>query len=229
MHPAIKGSQTVTGYKRLLAERFCDLNRPEIEKEPSRCRVGGHSCWERLVDTSPETPSVSYSPIELPAALDFLNLTWRVAFPGHRLLAMKSVESIAGLVLPCSTREEFSARLSEIADVFNLMNIDDALLPSGTTLVKSRTFDRLVAALNHSLPNHDATEVVSAVKVLRAINRVRVGHQHAGAAPEVAGALDQLGIAFPIQNYAKAWDEIRVKATGAVHRLRKAIETGLSP
>src|SRR5262245_22063053 len=60
MHPTIKGSQTVTGYKRLLVERYCDLNRPEIEKEPSRCRVGGHSCWERIVDPLPETAAVYY-------------------------------------------------------------------------------------------------------------------------------------------------------------------------
>jgi len=228
MHPTIKGSATVTGYKRKIADKHCNLAREEISKNPSGCHPGGHSCWRRLVDLAVGRTSTSSSPAELPEALDFLNAIWMQAFAGKRLVIIKSAANAVGLVGQCSNLEEFSSRLSEVSDLFKLMNVDDGLLsPVAKPIDKSATFDRILAALNHSLPGHDKAAAAAAIKTLRAINKARWARQHSAATADLPDALAQLGISYPVEDYKLAWDVVRSRAGDAVKTLRKAIESAL--
>jgi hypothetical protein len=233
-HPKVTGSivsglgQTPPTFRRQLCGAFCDLDRPELETG-ARCHPGGNSCWERLISGDEAKASVPYSPRDLPIALDFLNMVWAEAFPKSRLLQLKSAEGVAGLVLPCGTRDEFAARLSELADVLKLFNVPDELLPDAKrTLDKSATLDRLVAALDRRFPEYDSVSVTRASAVLRAINKARWSLQHSGAAADFPSALAQLGMEYPILNYAEAWNAIRTKAAEAVTAIRRAIQTAIS-
>ncbi len=153
-HPKVVGEDLVSGrFKRSLYGAVCDLDSPDLSKGAG-CYPGKNACWERVVTTKKTaTPAVPYSPRDLPVALDFLNEVWRRAFSGKRLLVMKSVESTIGLALPCSTPEEFKSRLTDLADLFKLMTIDDDQLPEEKkgSIKDDATFDRMTGALEYRL------------------------------------------------------------------------------
>ena len=60
---------------------------------------------------------------------------------------------------------------------------------------------------------------------MRAVTKVRVAAQHGGAAAKGVKALAELGIDYPIRDYAKAWDQIRSKTVAALTDLREAVAT----
>ena len=230
-HPRVLAEEVGPGHRnfqRTLEGAFCDLNKSELG-DGAGCHPGGNTCWERAITAKKAAnPAVPYSPRDLPVALDFLNEVWRRAFSGKHLLVMKSVESTIGLALPCSTREEFRSRLTELADLFKLMTIDDDQLQGHKTrLNKDKTFDRMTAALEQLLAGSDSEieTAIAAIAVLRSINQARVGLQHSGAADKLSGAMVNLGVSYPIEDYGEVWKTILVRATEAVSAIRKAIQT----
>jgi hypothetical protein len=229
VHPKVRGpaGTSARGYGRALVSQQCELGRNEI-RDPSECRASGHPCWERLASPELQKSGTAVSPRELPTALDFLDVTWRLAFD-RPLLRMRSAESVAGLVLPCLTREEFAQRLSELADLMKLMDIADDLLPDDKkTLNKGETLNRFMAAIAFKFGDEGTAPVDAAIKLLQAINKARWALQHAAARSDLPVAFAELGIRYPIEDYAEAWDTVRVRAIEAVTALRKLVQSGVS-
>lgn len=234
LFPKVVGSTMVEGgtpespvpvFRRRLLGSFCDVDEKCVGTG-ANCRPGGNPCWERLVSPEARRVATPASPRELPAAFDFLDATWRLAF-GRSLLRIRSAESVAGLVLPCSTREEFAQRLSELADLIKLLQIADDLLPDNKkTLTKSETLNRLKAALVQRVGEEEAKLAEEAIRTLHAINKARWAHQHSAASRDLIEALTDLGIDYPIEDYGQAWDAVRTRTVESLSVIRKVVRSG---
>jgi hypothetical protein len=224
VHPQVAHIPGFTRSRGLLAAQ-CDRGRNEIQQAINLCRAGGHGCWERLVEPRSQLPLWPYSPRELAVALDFLSMSWQLAF-GAPLLRLRSVEATVGLVAPATSREEFGARLAELADLLKLIDIADQLLPDGGPgISRDMTLVRLKTALESRMAEEEKDSVGKAVTVLQAVNKVRRALQHSGAAQELPGALSQLGVPYPIADYEEAWRLVRSRTAEAVTAIRKAVQS----
>jgi hypothetical protein len=179
--------------------------------------------WERCeILTTPKPSAVPYSPRELPMAIDFLNSIWGKR-NGEPLLEIRSAEITVSLGLPSANFEEFKSRIGDLAELLRWIDVEDAQLPGGAEINRSEKLNRLQACLQASTVDSDRDDVGVAVGALKDIVTVRNRLTHKGS-PELIGALARLGIDFPIEDYASAWDGIRAKAAEALNLIRKVVQ-----
>lgn len=224
-HPGVIAASAKVTNDRLLVYAFCGLGRAEVNSG-SGCHAGGNSCWARIVETHRDLPSaVPFSPKELPVALDYLSTIWGQVF-GNPLVRLRSIEKTVALVLPCETEDEFRARLGDLNELFKLMEIRDDDLPieHREKIKKEQTFARIKVSLGAKIQDPTDQEAISgALDDLSSLNTVRNKLTHGGS--ELALALDQLGIGYPIRDYASAWNRVREKAAEALTIMRSALQS----
>lgn len=199
----------------------CNLGQPEI-REPQKCHAGGNSCWERLIEHSSPSVGEIVPPQSLAEAFDHLDTTWRLAY-GRPLLRLRSAADVMGLALPCGSREDFESRVSDLDDLIKNWALDDDLLPSGTDFPSTATLARVESILGVNATAEEVEELRGALESLRAINRVRVGYQHAGASQELPTAFSRLGIDTPSLNWGDTWDRVRTIATRALRTMATVV------
>lgn len=204
------------GYDRMLVSGLCQKGRPEIGT-PTKCRPGQNPCWERHVDLSATTPVSISAPLQLPETVDHLDMAWRLVYGrDRRLVRAGGVADIAALMLPCASREEFESRLSDLVDLLKRLDIDDDALPEkARALPRDRTLDRLEAALLDRINGVDSDEVIRAVRVLRAVGRIRVGQQHSTAQQRTLESFELLGLKYPVADWDETWSKVRSAAAEA--------------
>lgn len=175
--------------QRRLIDALCDRGEPTISR-PSQCCVGGHPCWERIVEPEGELPMIPSSPLALSEAFDFLDAVWRLAFGKHKsLMRLKNATDIAKLAQPCATRADFESGVSALADVLKLMTIpDDLLAEESRRIAQEQTLKRLEACLQAHLNADDYPSCERAIGVLRTVNSVRAAFQHSGGMPQAPQA-----------------------------------------
>jgi len=223
MHPEIQAmvQRGIIEYRELLSA-LCDLGKPEISR-PSKCRAGGHDCWEWLVESELSRPFVPVSPLTLPEAFDYLDVCWRLAFGKRQSLVQpKSLTGVAMLSLPCATREELSARLSALVDVLNSLHIPNERLPDPSK-VRPGTLNRLQACLKGCLYAAEYPACEHAITVLRAVIDLRDCFQHGATARELPTLCSQLALPFPLPAWGETWECLRGIVTGALGVIREAI------
>jgi hypothetical protein len=167
---------------------------------------------------------VLFSPLELPIALDFLNVVWKQAF-GSSLITLKSVEKTTALALLCATPDEFRARLGDLHELFKLMDIPDQLLPKEMEgkLEKAQTFNRMEACLSVKIKDQaEGERATDAIATLRDVATVRNKLTHGGS--DLIAALERLGLEYPLGEPAKAWDQVRSRVAEAVTAIRSALQ-----
>ena len=144
-----------------------------------------------------------------------------------RLLRVRSIEEPARLLLPCRDRDEFAARLTGLADLFKLFDVADSLLPQNRQGIgKAETLKRIQAVLDSRLAEEgEKAQAVAAIRTLRAINGARAAYQHSSAGSELPKVLPQIGISYPVQDYAEAWAVVRSSAAEALTAIRKALQS----
>jgi hypothetical protein len=222
-HPGVNAP--VPYRQRRLHRAFCEEGKPEIETQPGLCYAGGHRCWKRIVEPAAErSPAVPYSPRDLPIALDFLDAIWKQAF-GSPLLRLRSVEKTAALSLPCGTRDEFTSRLGDLNELLKLIHVSDNILPreQQQEIDPRHTFKRMAVCLKARIEDGaDRENIDTAINDLAWINTVRNKLTHGGS--ELAVALNQLSIKYPITDYAQAWDQVRSRAALALTTIRSALQ-----
>jgi hypothetical protein len=207
----------------MLGSALCDLGRAEIQEAPDRCYAGGHGCWERLIDPAdrPET-LITLSPLTLPESFDFLDAAWRLALgKQHRLLRLPSARTSAELATPVSSRADFDAKLSAIADVMKSWSVPDELLPEGRgDIPGDQTLTRLeVVVTSLATGDEDRARVAEAIGTLRNVNAIRRAAQHAAAAYELPPALARLGISYPPE-WKEAWTILQWRMVWALSEIR---------
>jgi hypothetical protein len=218
-HPRVVGGQLDQGeLVRSLGGAICDLGRPEIT-DPQLCKLGGHPCWERVVERHQPAASPS-APLALHDALDFFDAVWELTF-ARPLLRIKASAGPGRLALSPTTRDEVATAASDLADIFARFDVPDDLLDDEATKIpKAETLRRLEAALQ-GRSGIDRERVGAAVRVLQAANQVRSGTQHSGASTKAIAALGRLGVETPVADWPAAWNRVRSVVVQALGELRE--------
>lgn len=222
VHPAVTALQPAGVVRhRFVADVLCDRGRPEIS-EPTRCRAGGHDCWERIVEPVEAPTEPTMSPLSLPEQLDFLDAVWQVAFK-RPLLHLGPATHVAGLALGSTTREEFTARLTDLADVLGSLDVPADLLPPDRSSDRG-ALKRVELALSGTDLDQDGKDrVVVAVMILRSVVRIRVGLQHGDAAKELPEHFGKLQISYPPSDWETAWNQVRARTVDSLVQLRDEV------
>jgi hypothetical protein len=217
-HPAVTSILT-PGLPRRLTGAMCNQGQAGIE-QPADCRAGGHNCWTRLIPVPtpplPRTPS----PLSLPEALDFLDSVWRLAGNG-RLVRPTTFTDAAGLISDCDSVDEFEARLSDIADALDRIQVSASLLPED----KKET----QGALNQfrevlvSLDDVDLGVVGRSVQTLQRVRGLRHTHQHSREAYDRPKILGDLGIPDAGLSWSESLHRVRTRTVDALLALRTEI------
>jgi hypothetical protein len=211
---------------------MCDLGRSEAFDDVSRCRAGGHACWQRHILAEPAVAD-PVSPLSLPEQLDVLDAYWRLSFGKRfRLLELTTATGTASLSLPCGSRAEFESRLSALADIIDKFTTDETLLPPKTEEDKAEkikdSLDRLHTALQHKLPVRHHASIEKAVQSLRRVREARNIMQH-GVTTDggLTAKLRQIGIHDAPPNWENAWDTIRTQTADALSTIRNELRSAL--
>lgn len=217
LHPVV-----TTDYKaRSVVDAMCDRGRDEEVSEPQLCHAGGHKCWQRVVEVEDERPA-PVTPLALPEAFDVLDAMWRLAFGRRkRLLSLSTSVGSAALALDCTNRAEFETRLSALADLIDLMTVDDSLLPEGLTdEQKNGSINRLSETLLATLPASQHAALNRQIRTLRLVRQARNAMQHSKVEGGLASKLRALGIHDAPPNWRGAWDTIRAHTAEALGSIR---------
>ncbi|HXZ66576.1 MAG TPA: hypothetical protein VEH05_17695 [Streptosporangiaceae bacterium] len=222
LHPATMGFEPP--YSRRVARAICDLGRSEIA-DPANCRLGGHSCAQRILELEGTTRIPQLSALSVPESLDVLDAHWRLAFgKSRRLLTLSTLTGPSSLSMDCTSRAEFESRLSSLSATIDRLKVDDDLIPDETPAERTRgSLNRLEICLTHKLPPEQHQSVRNAIQVLRRIHQARSSDQHGLAKGGLTEALARLGITDAPPNWKGAWDTIRARTTDALTAIRQEL------
>ncbi|MFF4411942.1 hypothetical protein ACFYY8_05380 [Streptosporangium sp. NPDC001559] len=208
---------------------MCDEGHTDRVNIISKCHAGGHDCWQRLVEIE-EPAVILVPPLELAEAFDVLDAAWRLAFDQKKksLLALSTVATPAALSLPCATRAEFEARISDLADLIDRIKVDDALLRPRSKDEEERDEDLLKGSLNrmldclhYRLPALQHAAINRAIRTLRTVRQARNAEQHGiTEGGGLTAKLRDLGIYDAPPNWSGAWDVVRARTAEALTTLR---------
>jgi hypothetical protein len=202
-----------------------------LEAEPMYAAVGLVNGNGVLVDSRERTAQPSPYPVAdqplpaqaIPEALDFLNSAWRNSY-GRPLWHVRQMAGVAGLALAVGSRSDFESRLTYLADIVKLLEIEDDLLePNKVGKLKGdATLDRLESALRTKVAEADRAGVQAAVEVLRDVNRMRGAIQHGHARTDLVTLAARLHLPPPPQ-WSEMWEALRYRLVDAVAEIRRAL------
>lgn len=164
------------------------------------------------------------SPLDLVAALDYLDTAWRVGRTGH-LFSYPSAERAAKLAYNANTSDEFDSRLSALGEILRSANRSARSASAGK--LAASTFDDPLAPLeNYLVQTVDTsaeTRVRHAVTALEHALAIRDAAQHAEAGDRAVRALDAFGIGHPIADPGLAWSIITAHVVEALSAIREEL------
>jgi len=163
----------------------------------------------------------------LPEAFDFLASVWH-NLTSHRLFEVHLLSPAAGLTASVASRNDFSSRLTELAEVLKSIKVDDSLIDQKHIggLAKDSSIGRVKLAVQRRLKSADLDSAVAALDVLQDIVRLRVALQHPHGDPDLPTALARLSISHPPE-WSQAWETIRHRTVSALRDLRQALQSAL--
>jgi hypothetical protein len=170
------------------------------------------------------TASVVDTPLSLIDEIGYLDAVWQARMRRPSLFGATRVASCAGLALPCSSSEEFDARMNALYDVLNRMDV--TLEPEDEAALKGRpgSLQRLRVRLHRDLPEEEHARVDATISLLQDAIGIRAA-LHTGAQDRLPARYHALGLTFPPPEYRLAWDHIRGRTSWAIRSIRQAIET----
>jgi hypothetical protein len=209
---------TVPVFRRRLVGSFCDIDEKCVGTG-SNCHPGGNPCWVRAVKPEFVSTVESYQPALLSQALDHLDAVWRLKFGrANRLVRLYSAVEAGALEADCSTRDEFSARLSNLDDILKAMVLSNDLVKD-ESIRESETLKRLTACLRPILDADQMDQVHAAIGTLAAVNELRVAAQHSLTRANPAAAYNRLGIPYPPTSWKNTWNQVRSRVAQAVNAI----------
>ncbi|MBI3257058.1 MAG: hypothetical protein HYZ59_04645 [Actinobacteria bacterium] len=190
----------------------------------TKCRPGGHDCWEQVVAPPPVGAAPSLGPLAILEAFDHLDAVWRARGANHpRLVELKSAYSTGILGLACTNRDEFQRFNGSLADLLDHMKIGDELLSQeATKQSRDGSLQRFKAWAMASLQEDDQAQAIEALKKLQQIRMLRNHFLHSGASSKLPNSLAVLGISYP-PDWGQAWEMVTHQTVDALRQLREAI------
>lgn len=167
----------------------------------------------------PEPPTtLPYSePRALLRALNFLDVTHELVV-GSPLVERPPMDRSSLLVLSAQTEAEFNAGVTALSELLGNFNVPK------TRQQPPHALSRLEEHLATELPNVDRSAVREAVDTLNQIRVLRNSSVHPKPAPELLQAHERLGLTFPVNDFATAWDSVRAYAERACASLQEEIQ-----
>jgi hypothetical protein len=108
-----------------------------------------------------------------------------------------------------------------VADLIDLMTVDDSLLPEGLAdEQKNGSINRLSETLRATLPAGQHTALDKAIQTLRLVRQARNAMQHSRVVGGLIPKLRALGIHDAPPNWRGAWDTIRAHTAEALGSIR---------
>ena len=159
------------------------------------------------------------SPRSLPAALDYLDVVWRLVHGrDSHLVRLPSAERTMALGFAVGTREEFLERTSTVGDL-----LKNLAVPPGGDQKGGHPIARLGAYLGWRLPPESHDRIDTAIMMLDHLRIVRNAGGHAEAETEALAAFRAIGIVYPVLDWGAAWDAVRTYAVEALDALREEL------
>jgi len=165
-------------------------------------------------------PAVA-SPLSLVAALDYLDVVWRLQDGRGPLFAFTSAQRTAKLAYPAATEDDFASRLSTLADVLRIAT-------HGRGPARRKDRGRPLAALEAgivALRPAAQRRIGTAVAALEAVVELRDADQHALAATKRVAAARALGIVYPPTSWAEAWASLTASVVVALEALIEVLSS----
>ena len=161
------------------------------------------------------------SPFTLPAAIDYLDVVWRLRF-GEHLVSPPGVERSARLAFYATSAAEADSRFSALAELLKGLNVP------GSPGVGGHPLARLGPFLESQLPVESHERIRDAVALLDAARQVRAGAQHQAALTRSIDGLNLLGIGFPVYDWPAAWHQVQIDTAHAFDSIRDEIQASPS-
>ncbi len=217
------GSSYPDGSKKWLITRHV-MNYADVTDVPSYLER-----MEALAPPPPAPPRAVPSPLNLPAALDYLDAIWRLV-PAHKesLLSLHSAERTAKLGEPAQTADELHGRLSALAEVVSGFRVPKpAASPKDARTRDSgdSTLRNLRAHLRTALPTQSHARIDEAIDRLQDIIELRHGghHGHSDTRSKAAAAYARRGISYPPTDWGFAWTAVQSRAVEALEEIREEL------
>jgi hypothetical protein len=176
------------------------------------------------VDRTQTVALVAPSPLDVVAALDYLDAEWRAR---HRrpLLTYPSAERCAKLTLGAATTEELDARLSALAEI--LRSANKSATAGASRKLKPASFDDPLAPFEDAavatvLPA-GVERVRQAVTTLEQAIALRDAAQHSEATGRALAALRAFNLDARITDAPAAWSVISDKVREALGAIREEV------
>ena len=192
---------------RMPAKARCGQNEPSATRElPSKCKIGGHECWQ--VDITPRATSVvlSRSPQDVAVALDLMAAEWRLAYgKKKRLYQTTSAQASIGFgASDVRDRETFVTSLQELVLVVESLKVPLVDYPEPASYAKDnweklrdlQRMEELLADLGLSDAAIEAGRLRGVIQLNNTLKHDR---------KELRTAFGQFGIAYPISDWHSCW------------------------
>jgi hypothetical protein len=217
-HPSVQAGPTIGRFFRTVTDALCSIKSTTFD--PALCLPGGHECWRLIVDQSPKIEAISADIGERAIdELSHLNLAFYKTF-GRSLWKSDEPRSSANVVLSCSSQEEFVSGVACIVDILNKFDIGEKVLGSdGKQVTGSLQALQLFLQQKTSLPNEHP------IQMLRQIVEIRNSFPIHSGNKQFINACTELGIEFPIRDWARAWNIIRYQFSRSLRLVRQGLKT----
>lgn len=174
-----------------------------------------------LVEPAPPLPPLLPSPLTLAAALDYLDVVWRLTHE-RRLFEFRSAERTTRLAFDVQTADEFAAHLSALADILREANKRAA--EDSARKGRDHPLARLKADVTALVDEEARPRVAAAIRILELVVGLRDAGQHGAAGDRGLEAFRELNLAYPPVDWRMAWNAISTRTVGALNSLREELD-----
>ncbi|MGK4586217.1 hypothetical protein [Kitasatospora sp. HPMI-4] len=154
-------------------------------------------------------------PRALLRTVNFLDVTYELV-TGDSLVERPPVDRSSLLALPAATEADFITGVTVLAEILGKLKV-----PGKNP---SHALGRIEQHLVAILPAIDQAAVQAVVHTLDQVRLLRNSTIHTRPAPDLLEAHKDLGLTFPINDFAIAWDSVRAHVERAFTALQEAIQ-----
>ncbi|MCW2942634.1 MAG: hypothetical protein JWN00_5619 [Actinomycetia bacterium] len=172
---------------------------------------------ERISPDAPPTVPISFSAMEIPYAIGYLNAVWKDGLGSHLFVDLDPA-SIARLTQDCGDEGDFNSLMSALADV-----LSRAVRPGESKPPKGGALEEVQRFLEGQVEPQVADRIRDAFATLVAIRHIRVANQHSDARHRAVKAFKEIGLAFPPADWPATWGHVAFMAKGALDVLREEV------